>query len=127
MTETDLSTGLPALPEGMYWRVSESRTFYYEPAVCVAIVTDKVGEATERVRNMWGRNKYISVDKPYTETVYSEAVRCEDSYDLLDIADITDEDISRTADLVYAGYLKNLGKEAKRKRYLGDYPPKSLN
>lgn len=125
--KTDLATGLPELPEGMYWRVSESRTFYYGLAVCVAIVTDKVEKTTKRVRNMWGFFKDVTVNRHYTETIYSKVVCYEDSDDRLDIADITDEDISRTAEIAYAGYLRDFGKEAKRKRYLGDYPPKSLN
>lgn len=123
-------TGLPELPEGMFWRVKRwdpsGLLSVTEPSVIVAIIHEFRYELTTR-RQIdlgifsfdWG---WETVPKVRSDEVESATVFTEDNV-IVPPSSLTPADILRTAERVY----KRWQESVEAASLLGDYPPKKLN
>lgn len=126
MTDIDTATGLPALPEGYFWRVQHHREYADTVYGRVRINNDrerlqvvlihryeKTRTGTTTHRNWLGRY----VHKPYTDIdVIEDALFTEDTLGTNKIA------VQNAANRI----VKLWEKAKERDALIGDYPPKSL-
>jgi hypothetical protein len=137
----DISTGLPALPEGQYWRVSNDynvRGAYPERFVSVNLM--RVTHIRKRryidflFEIPWGYIEYdehtlLDESPVWSETPHSPEwvsnnlqVDLRDGYPMATIDELTPTMILKTAEELLARYKK----KQENLSLLGDYPPKKL-
>lgn len=104
----DERTGLPELPKGYFWRVFEEE--YY-------------GYAHLAIRKRYGIISW-TVMSSVIQTTYAGGVH-------LSINQVDDAALQSSAKRLYRMWRDKLDllaeREAARKKYVGDYPPKTLN
>lgn len=121
MSDIDVATGLPQLPEGYWWqvgRVADEEGMYH---VTVSIVT-KHKYVSWRPKRLWifelGSKRY---EYEQISTVRVGIVR-DATRKLMDQLQVTPSDILLTAQEVLSTWEKSLEVE----KLLGDYPPNKL-
>lgn len=125
----DEQTGLPELPEGMFWRVKRwdpsSTLPEVQPSVIVSIRREIKYEVPSRRRIDLGPFSFYwgweteTVQK--TEEVENGTVMTEENV-TVHPRDLTSADIVRTAERVFTRWQKTVEASS----LLGDYPPKKL-
>jgi hypothetical protein len=126
MSELNSDTGLPALPDGMFWRVMQERHYYggLTNAVVVQIIQPYT-ETTRPPRTFFGIQfgTYPEKEVRKENILGEEIITGEDKEKYILYSKITADDVYRTAELVLAAY----NKSQSAKDLLGDYPPNKLN
>jgi hypothetical protein len=131
----DNSTGLPALPEGMFWRVK------YEPLSYIAYFGHPTGDHTvlelvmktifypppQEYKRLFRKTEYIQPEgQPSTEVIKRRIL---ETYDHVAGETRKAEKHEVTSDLIKETAIEmwiNYNKEREFEKLLGDYPPKSL-
>lgn len=129
MTDIDLNTGLPALPENFFWRVGEHVSGFPFEAPCVRVelvekyLEPKLVETLNVNTFLWFNRKvevYEEENVHFRQDIYEKV----DGERIIDksLSEVTPADILETAQKLFDRYTR-----VKETRNLfGNYPPKKL-